>query len=95
MIQAWLINYGLITAGSAIGAVIIGWVLAKIPTGKWAKSSGAVGVRHGKAFTAFASSKIPFWNKAIEPVFIDTISVLTSYISGFIIGLKFDNPKDN
>lgn len=90
-LTAWLINYGLLTAGSAIGAIVLGWILKKIPTGKWTKQLGDLGQKLGAAFTKFAASKIPFYNKVIEPIFIDTLAVVPAFIAGFIVGLKSDN----
>jgi len=91
IITAWLIQYGLMAAGGTIAAAVLGWVLAKIPTGKWSKQSAIKGAEHGKIVTAFCSKKIPLWNNVIEPIFVDTVGVLLSYISGFIVGLKSDN----
>lgn len=93
MITAWGIQQIAVYAGGSIAVLVFGWILAKIPTGKWSKQTGEAGIKHGNAFTIFAAKKIPLWNKVIEPVFIDTIGFITSYISGFIIGLKSDNKK--
>jgi hypothetical protein len=79
--------------GGSIAAFVLGWILKKIPTGKWSKSLGEVGQKNGKAVTEFCNKKIPLWNKVIEPVFIDTIGVVLSWFSGFIIGLKSDNEE--
>lgn len=92
IITTFLVKYAVESAASSIGVIVLGWILAKIPTGKWSKNMGLAGQKHGVAFNDFCKKKLgKFWNKAIEPVFIDTISVLLSYVSGFIIGLKEDN----
>jgi len=92
IITAWLVSYGLQAAAGTIGALILGWILTKIPTGKWSKQLGAAGQKHGQVVSIFCSVKLGgVWNKAIEPIFIDTIGVILSWFSGFIIGLKFDN----
>jgi len=91
VITAWLINYGLITAGGTIGALILGWILAKIPTGKWANSLGEIGEKNGKSATDFCRKKVPLWNKVIEPIFVDTLAVIPAWVAGFIRGLKYDN----
>jgi hypothetical protein len=93
IITGWLINYGLMTAGGTIGIFLLGWILKKIPTGKWAKTLGTVGEKHGLLFSQFCQKKIPFWNSVIEPVFIDTLAVIPSYLAGFIVGLKRDNKE--
>ena len=93
-VMAWLVSYGLETAGAALGTIIVGWVLAKIPTGKWAKSLAESGEKAGKAVTDYCRKKIPLWNKVIEPVFIDTLAVIPAYLAGFIRGLKYDNPNE-
>jgi len=92
---AWLINYGLITVGSTLAAIICGWILKKIPFDKFAKWAERVGEIQGKAITKFFNTKLPaLWNSIIEPIFIDTINAfLFSWIRGFIGGLKSDNTK--
>ncbi|NIA28351.1 MAG: hypothetical protein GWP06_00385 [Actinobacteria bacterium] len=91
LLTAWAIKNAVVLAGGSIAAFILGWILKKIPTGKWAKDLGKIGEKNGQSVTAFCNKKIPFWNKVIEPVFIDTISVLLSYVGGFIMGLKSDD----
>jgi len=90
-ITAFLINYGLQTAAGTIGAVILGWILGKIPTGKWAEDLAKLGEKNGFAASQFCRKKIPLWEKVVEPVAIDTIKVIPAYFAGFIVGLKRDN----
>jgi len=91
IIIGWVVNYGLQVAGGTIGAAIVGWILAKIPTGKWAESLAKLGEKNGLAVSQFCRKKVPLWEKVVEPVFIDTIKVIPAYIAGFIVGLKKDN----
>lgn len=90
---AWLVNYGLITAVGTVSAFIVGWILKKIPTDKWAKAFQGIGEKQGRAVTAFCNSKLPkLWNGVIKPVFIDTVDALIlAWVRGFILGLKSDN----
>lgn len=90
-LTAFLAKYAIETLAVAIGGPIIAWILGKIPTGKWAKQLGKVGQNLGARFTRFAASKIPFYNKFIEPVIIDTLAVIPAFVAGFIVGLKSDN----
>jgi len=93
LLTTWAINYGLMTAGSTISVLIIGWILKKIPTDKFSIWAKKVGKAQGIAITVFFNKKLPkFWNGVIEPVLIDTINALgISWLSGFIEGLKTDD----
>ena len=82
--------------GSIIGFILLR-VLRRIPNdkikkfvGKWMKRAGVLmtlGMSRWK-YTA------PFWNKTIEPWFIDLIdNVVAHGIQEFIKGLKSDNQK--
>ena len=94
-VTAWLINYGLVTAGSTLAVFIGGWILKKIPTDRFAKWAKEVGEAQGRAVSKFFNSKIPaLWNGIIEPIVIDTLNAVgLGWLSGFIAGLKFDNKK--
>lgn len=94
-ITAWLINYGLITAGSTIAVFIGGWILKKIPFDRMAKWAEGIGLKQGAAITGFCNAKLPkLWNAVIEPIVIDTIhAVCFAWIRGLIAGLKSDNEK--
>lgn len=93
IITAWLINYGMITAGSTIAVLIGGWILKKIPFNKLAQWAEKIGLSQGKAITKFFNAKLPrLYNSIIEPIIIDVINaVCLSWVRGFIIGLKSDN----
>lgn len=79
-------------AGS-IGALILGWILKKIPTDKWAKSWGEIGYKQGKAVSKFMTSKLPkLWAGVIEPCFISTIhAFIFAWWGEFKLGLESDN----
>jgi hypothetical protein len=91
LITGFLAKYAIESLAVVIGGPILAWILGKIPTGKWAKQLNEVGQKLGTKFTAFAAAKIPFYNKFIEPVFIDTLAVIPAFVAGFIVGLKSDN----
>lgn len=91
IITGFLAKYAIESISIAVVVPILAWILAKIPTGKWAKQLGQVGLSLGARFTRFAASKIPFYNKFIEPVIIDTLAVIPAFVAGFIVGLKSDN----
>lgn len=93
LITGFLIKYGIELAIGSVGSVILGWILGKIPTGKWAKQMGDFGEKKGQTVTTFCQKKVPLWNKVFEPVFIDTINVVLAFFAGFIRGLKLDNQE--
>lgn len=95
MIEAFLINYGIQLAVGSVGTVILGWILKQIPFDRFAKWAEKIGKSQGEAITKFFNAKLPrLWNAIIEPIVIDTINALAlSWIRGFIIGLKSDNPE--
>jgi len=92
-LTAWVVNYGLMTAAGTIAAVIVGWILKKIPTDKWAQTFREIGRKQGQAVTRLCQGKLKtLWNGVIEPVFIDTLDALFfAWWSGFVDGLKSDN----
>lgn len=96
-ITAWLINYGLVTAGGTLLTLAVGYILKKIPTDRFAVWAKKVGRSQGLAVTAFFNAKIPkFWNGLIEPIVIDTLNAIgIGWLSGFIAGLKSDNKADD
>jgi len=79
-------------ASGSIAVVLVGWILGKIPTAKWAKSFEKAGEKHGLIVTTFFNAKFPtLWNKVIEPIFIDTLAFPLAWFKGFTIGLKCDD----
>lgn len=91
IITAFLAKYAIESLAVAIGGPIIAWILAKIPTGRFSKWITGKGQDHGKAVSKFCRKKIPFWERAFEPFFVDNINAIAGYFAGFIVGLKADN----
>lgn len=79
----------------AVGTVVIGYVLKRIPNDKIQKVIGSAGYGFGVFVTGGLSKfkfSAPFWNKIIEPYFIDLIdNVGVTFIKDFIKGLRSDN----
>ena len=95
LLTGFLAKYAIELAIGSIASILLGWILKKLPTDKWAKTFEKIGKKQGLAITTFFNSKLPkLWNAVIEPVFIDTINaVFFAWIRGFIAGLKSDNEK--
>ena len=85
-------NTGLIASGGAVGIVL--WVLKKVPNEQIANIIETFFYGCGKALTLGMSKwrfTRQFWNKTIEPWFIDLVdNVVGSAIRGFIRGLRVD-----
>ena len=85
-------NTGLIAGGGATGIVL--WVLKKVPNKEIANIVETFFYGCGKALTLGMSKwrfTRQFWNKTIEPWFIDLVdNVVGSAIRGFIRGLRAD-----
>lgn len=85
-------NAGLL-AGGGIGAVVL-FVLKKIPNEKIASLFESIFYGIGKAMTLGLSSwsiTRGFWNKIVEPWFIDLVdNTVGSCVKGFIKGLRSD-----
>ena len=79
----------------AAGAVVIGYVLKRIPNDKIQKIIGNAAYAFGVLITGGLSKfrwSAPFWNKIIEPYFIDLLdNVAGTFIKDFIKGLRSDN----
>jgi len=84
-------------AGS-IGSFVLLWIFKKIDNDKIAKKFDNFFYGLGVTVTAGLSKwkyTSKFWNKIIEPWFIDLIdNVVCSAIKGFIRGLRSDTKKD-
>ncbi len=78
-----------------IGIVVIGYVLKRIPNDKIQKIIGNAAYAFGVSLTLGLSKfkwSAPFWNKIIEPYFIDLLdNVFGTFIKDFIKGLRSDN----
>jgi hypothetical protein len=85
-------NAGLLAGGGA-GAVVL-WVLKKVPNEKIASTVESCFYGLGKAITLGLSSwsvTKDFWNKVIEPWFIDLVdNTVGACVKGFIKGLRSD-----
>ena len=85
-------NTGLIAGGGATGIVL--WVLKKVPNQEIANIVETFFYGCGKTITLGLSKwrfTRQFWNKTIEPWFIDLVdNVIGSAIRGFIRGLRVD-----
>ena len=79
----------------AAGTVIIGYILKRIPNASIQKVVGSAGYFLGVFITGGLSKfkwSAPFWNKIIEPYFIDLLdNVAGTFIKDFIKGLRSDN----
>ncbi len=79
----------------AAGTVIIGYILKRIPNDKIQKIIGNAAYALGVSMTLGLSKfkwSAPFWNKIIEPYFIDLLdNVAGTFIKDFIKGLRSDN----
>ena len=86
-------NAGLL-AGGGVGAVVL-FVLKKVPNDKIASTVESAFYGFGKALTLGLSSwsvTKDFWNKVIEPWFIDLIdNTVGAFVQGFISGLRSDD----
>ncbi len=97
----WLVNtFGVqpaIAWGiSSGGALVVAWVLKKIPNDKIKIAVGAVMFTLGTIITGFFGGKWkytkPFWNKLIEPWVIDLLDNVAAHgITELIKGLRSDN----
>ena len=85
-------NTGLIAGGGVAGIVL--WVLKKVPNEQIANIVETFFYGCGKALTLGMSKwrfTRQFWNKTIEPWFIDTVdNIVGGAIRGFIRGLRID-----
>ena len=85
-------NTGLIAGGGATGIVL--WVLKKVPNKEIANIVETFFYGCGKALTLGMSKwrfTRQFWNKTIEPWFIDLVdNVIGGAIRRFIRGLRAD-----
>ena len=97
-IAAWGTAKVVAYVGGSIGSFILLWVFKKIDNDKIAKKVESFFFGLGVLVTAGLSKwkyTAKFWNKIIEPWFIDLIdNVVGSAIRGFIRGLRSDNKKD-
>ena len=86
-------NTGLIAGGGTAGIVL--WVLKKVPNETICQMVETLFYGLGKAITLGMSKwsmTRKFWNKTIEPWFIDLVdNVIGGALRGFIKGLRVDD----
>ena len=92
MFESLISNTTLWIAGGATGIVL--WVLKKVPNESICNLVETVFYAMGKALTLGLSKwsiTKKFWNKTIEPWFIDLIdNIVGGALRGFIRGLRVD-----
>lgn len=97
-IVAWGTTKVAAYAVGSIGSFVLLWLLKKVDNDKIAKKVESFFFGIGVLVTVGLSKwkyTAKFWNKVIEPWFIDLIdNVVGSAILGFIRGLRSDNPKE-
>ena len=86
-------NIGLISGVSTTGIVL--WVLKKVPNSTIASNVEGVFYKLGKVITLGMTSKgstvKKFWNKTLEPWFIDLLdNIFVSAFKGLVAGLRAD-----
>ena len=87
-------NLGLITGASASGVVL--YALKKVPNKEISANVERACYKLGKLITlGMTSKKSPikkFWNKTIEPWFVDLLdNIFVSAFKGLVKGLRVDN----
>ena len=86
-------NTGLLAGGGTAGIIL--WVLKKVPNESICEMVETLFYGLGKAMTLGLSKwsvSRQFWNKTIEPWFIDLMdNVIGGAVRGFIKGLRVDD----
>ncbi len=92
MLESLMSNTGMLIGGSATAIIL--WVLKKVPNEKICDLVEGFFYGIGKAITLGVSKwsvTKKFWNKTIEPWFIDLLdNMVGGAIRGFIRGLRVD-----
>lgn len=95
LLTAFATKQAVIYAGGSFGAFVLTWVLKKIPNDSIKKVVGKFMYGLGVTVTLGLSKwkvTAKFWNKIIEPFFIDLIDNIVGHgIQEFIRGLRSDN----
>lgn len=94
MIAAWGAAKVAAYVGGSIAAFILAWILKRIPNDKIKAVVGEISYKAGVFITLGLSKwKLtkPFWNKVVEPWFIDLIDNVVGHgLKEFIRGLRSD-----
>jgi len=95
MLIAWATSQVAVYVGGSIAAFIILWILKRIPNEKIKEKIGKFFFGFGRVITLGLSKwkwSAPYWNKIIEPWFIDFVdNVFGEALKEFIRGLRSDN----
>ena len=82
-------------AAGGIGAVVVAWVLKKVPNKRIKAQVGMIMYGMGVTCTlGMGKWKYTkrFWNKTVEPYFVDLLdNVIAQGLAEFIRGLRSDN----
>lgn len=94
LIIGFLTSQVALYAGGGLVAVILAWILKRIPNERIKAAVGAVAYRLGVAVTlglARWKYTAPYWNKIVEPWFVDLLdNVVVEALRRFIDGLRSD-----
>ena len=97
LVIGWLGTKAAAYVGGSIGAFILAWIFKRIPNEKIKMAVGSFMFGLGVTLTLGLSKwkyTAGFWNKTIEPWFIDLIdNVVGEGVKQFIKGLRSDNSK--
>jgi len=82
-------------AAGGVGAVVVGWVLKRVPNKRIKAQVGmmmyGMGVTCTLGMGKWKHTK-RFWNKTVEPYFVDLLdNVIAHGLAEFIRGLRSDN----
>lgn len=81
--------------GGGIGGAVLLWIMKRIPNEKIKVKVGSMGYYLGISMTLGMSKwsiTKKFWNKTIEPYFVDLMdNCVAHFIKHFIMGLRSDN----
>lgn len=82
-------------AGGGIGGAVVLWIMKKIPNDKIRRKVASMGYYLGITISAGCSKwkyTRKFWQKTIEPYFVDLLdNCVSHFIKHFIMGLRSDN----
>ena len=82
-------------AGGGIGGAVVLWLMKRIPNDRIKAKVASMGYYLGVSLTLGLSKwsiTRKFWNKTIEPYFVDLMdNCVSHFIKHFILGLRSDN----
>ena len=81
--------------GGGIGGAVVLWLMKRIPNDRIKAKVGSMGYYLGVSLTLGLSKwsiTRKFWNKTIEPYFVDLMdNCVSHFIKHFIVGLRSEN----